>query len=227
MEELNDKNLEQAFREAPEEIVDAIASDEVARWALEIGKNHSLHIDKVGELQSAISLAVLGVVKGDHLLSYITAKLGVPEELGKQLVSDIDEKVFRELRNRMQENDVKESEEEALLSDEPELLPPAPVEEPLDRESILHEVENPTPAVAPAALVEPVPAPELPPPAPSAVPATPIPPPSPEAAVSAPETHIAEHKLSAPFSIPPAERKDADTSIAAVKKPDPYREPIQ
>ena len=234
MIEYTNEQLEQAIAALPEEFQEAIASSFVSEKALEIGKRHNLHIDQLGKMKDITMLALLNLVDTSRFSETLAEELSVSQEEANSLVRDVDAEIFDGLRKLIREETTeKENDTENLLKDEekPEEETPAGTtpaqEEVLNREEVLRGIENLAPAIPPqlsaAELAAPKP-PVIAPATPAAAPKTPevIPP----ATVPTQAGSIPEQKLAAPFNIPATETKKEESSIASIKKMDPYRETV-
>jgi len=215
MIEYTNEQLEQAIAALPEEFQEAIASSFVSEKALEIGKRHNLHIDQLGKMKDITMLALLNLVDTSKFSETLATELSVSPGEALSLVRDVDAEIFDGLRKLIREKTAgKEEGTDSLIAETEKGITP---EEPLNREDVLRGIENPVPASPP-------PAPKI---MPAGLPAElKIPEITSGATPPAPQGSIPEQKLTAPFGIPAAVTAKEESSIASIKKIDPYREPV-
>ncbi|MEK7662310.1 MAG: hypothetical protein AAB355_02325 [Patescibacteria group bacterium] len=232
MIEYTNEQLEQAIAALPEEFRGAIASSFISDKSLEIGRRHNLHIDQLSKMKDITMLALLNLIDTSKFSETLIEELSISLEEASSLVNDVNSEIFEGLRKLIREKTTEEenlgevSSEEAPIS--PMEIAPAAEEkeEKLNRDDVLHGIENPTPAVPSLPVVV------TPQPATINGQSPIIPSGEPAPASSYPLTSnsqtksIPEQKLAAPFGIPASVTSKEENSIASIKKMDPYREPV-
>jgi len=158
-------------------------------------------------------LVMIGLEPAEDFVNNLKSNLNIKEELAAAIANDINELIFDKIRRVMMDN----SEKDTQTS-----------EEKLDKDSILQEIENPTPTFKPS--TEKTEAkdilPEIAPPQ-ALTEYTPT---------VLPKKSIIEQKLTEPTRIPPKEielstrripqTQNTPTSLQKKYTTDPYKEPI-
>lgn len=94
IEELNKK-----YEALPGAIKDVLNSVDVSASIMDIGNKNGLHIDQIGELANVASLALLGAVDSADLVSQVGKKLSIDDDAAKRIVADINNKIFKNIKN--------------------------------------------------------------------------------------------------------------------------------
>ena len=110
------------LKNLPEEFQKAITSPKVYENLIEIGKEFNLHIDQIGELDSETRLLMLGITKPNDYIKNIENRLEISKSDAEKIASEAKEKILLSVRHFMQDNNS---------------------EEPISKEQILDELENP------------------------------------------------------------------------------------
>lgn len=233
------EQLEAAYNALPPDLRSAMDSVEISEKITEIGKKQALHIDQLEELANETSLVMLGLVSPAEYPSRLEKALAIPYEQAVAITAAINTEVMSAIRESLKKLHVNWEK-----TDLPAASEAAPAET-IDRDALLKEIETSSPVVPPS----PAPAPTAVPSfavsvvsVPSSTPSpvamnTPITPVTPvNLPVGAPALPIetpppapsgfAAVKLTGAAEAPPAKTVEKSESIAAIKKTDPYREPI-
>jgi|SRR5271168_751314 len=125
-------NQDNATQNIPPEVLEVLNSETLSAALYDIGEKYKLHIDHIGELGVETRLVLLGNTSPDLFISKIRERLDVSQNVAEQIATDINEKIFIPIREKMK--DIYKTPQQ---------------EEGLDRDQILHEIENPTKAVHP------------------------------------------------------------------------------
>jgi hypothetical protein len=139
-----------------------------------VGTKYGLHVDTMGQVSEAITNMLLGLESPLQFQTELAA-FGIPDGTADAIIQELNENVFKPLRDEVRNTPPEQpEEEEAELVDEPVQIPvavtPAPVPPPL----------TPIPPPQPT-----VPAAEVAPPVPASAP-TPTPTPAPQPAPTRP-----------------------------------------
>jgi len=216
------QKLTEQFKSIPEDVRLAISSVRVADALQQIGEKHNLHIDKVGMLFDETGAVMLGLTHPSDYIKNLTKNLGVDGDMAKSIAFDVNEQIFRPIRESLKKIHRIDDEPQPVppiqpttpttqptvqKKEEREHLEPAPTnktekkkEDVLDKEQILREIEKP------------------------------------ELAVTSKEggEDIIEEKLKGTFKMPRKESEYTEISSEddkkgrdAYKEQDPYREPIE
>ena len=139
MEFTKEQKIE-AYKKLSEKEKDFIASNETTEIYRQIGAKNGLLLDATGKLSDIVFLALVGLIRTSDLDRAISSALGLSQEKTTALLNDVNDMIFRPFRSvLMEESQESESEE-------------AP--EPLSKEDILAEIEDPVPVSQPITVAE-------------------------------------------------------------------------
>lgn len=216
---MDKETIENKFQSLPSDVKAAITSPEIAQKIQDIAKNHQLHIDQSGLLEEEISFVMLGIRHPDEFVNRIEERLNLTTEDAISLAVEVNEQIFLSIRESLEkmhgEDEEAGTETHETYSTSNESVG--------SKESLLAEIENPSPTIHPISAADqtiagPATSREIiSTPAPSAQ--TPI----------VPATNFMAQKLGAAVNTPTP--KIADKVPIPSEKPksytaDPYREPI-
>lgn len=175
MQNYTQQELKERYEKLPEVLKNAMFSADIAAKIFEIGKKHSLTIEKIGLMAEEVGYLILGLTRPTELVSALGEALGVKENQTKEIASDLNRQIFFPLREALKAAHQIEIGEEEIQKGAVEIktppLPPLPKPAPA--------AIPPTPPVTPIPKPTPIPAPPKPAPEESFLPPRPIPPPSP------------------------------------------------
>lgn len=223
MRKITAQEFNERYDALPEELQDAMYSIDTKAAVQEIAAAERLHIDQTGALNYLIALVMLGFIDTDEFAGEVERELKVDKQKADAITKRVNEKIFLPIRELLK----KEAAPQAPAVGTPSVASPMP--EPVDRASILNEIENPVPAApilaapaaSPSASVVPPPTTGAPPTIPSA-PEQPAP-----AAAPSPmreeKRDIVSEKLGGTTSAT-AEEVNVGRNRSSYKV-DPYREP--
>ena len=135
----------EAFEKSPREVRRFIMSDELAEKFDEIGKSNNLLIDKVGVLGDEVILEILGLTSAADFSNRIKQAGIVADSRVDSIVEEVNTKVFLPFRNLLVNKNTENISESMPKKDSA----PEP-----SRDSILAEIENPTPTIHPISAVD-------------------------------------------------------------------------
>lgn len=183
MSNLSDQQIESAYKSAPGPVRALLDSDALPQIISAMGAEFRLHIDVIGKVAENIRNLLIGLISPTQFLGELLAG-GMAEPQARQIMGEVNEKIFKPLQEEMRRNAPSEEALPATSPPPPRYAPPAPPAPP----------PQPTPVVQPAAP-PPLRAPSAPPP----VAATPPPPPRewavPQTAVGPEQGRGAPHHL--------------------------------
>jgi len=104
------------FKVAPEAIRHFVLSDKLKEAVIELAEKHDLRIDDTGNLHNEILLTLIGREKASALYDNLRKRLGLKEDIAKELASDINKEVFEKIRRLMREGSNKVKEEQGADS---------------------------------------------------------------------------------------------------------------
>jgi len=198
LEQLNKK-----FDLLPEDIQSAISSSDVDQKIQNIGRQHNLHIDKMGELSDETGLVMLGFTHPSNFIKNIKGRVGVDENMAREITKEINEQIFKPIKNSL----MKVHETENTITDDKQSETDEQIP---SKEEVLEEIErqptnyNQTTQIAASS----------------------------DQGIKSISKDIIESKLSKPFKIPKEETEHKagetpSTTSGGYKDIDPYREPAE
>lgn len=98
----NNEQIEEKFRSLPETLQNLIVSVKTAEIIREIGQSHKLHIDQIGKLADEIGFVMMGLTRPNDFMYNIGKKLSLSPDLAKEITKEVDEKIFRQIREELQ-----------------------------------------------------------------------------------------------------------------------------
>lgn len=129
--------LEEKFSKLPDEIQDVVLSSDTSEKIEVIGKKYNLLIDKIGLLDDETKYLMLGITQPDKYVESLQKNLSLDQKTAESIAKDINDQVLLAIRESLQK--IQPSQEES-----PEVAQDVPNSE---RDSILHDIENPTPTL--------------------------------------------------------------------------------
>lgn len=124
------KTLKERFKKLPKELQEAILTVDSNEDLKDITEKYNLHIDKSAELMDEVGLTMLGIHNPNNFKENIKDRIGIEDNLAREITADIDEVVFAPIKESL-----KKITEDKNAEDEEE--------ETLEREELLREIENP------------------------------------------------------------------------------------
>ena len=186
------EEIMESYQNLPKDIQDAILSVDTADIIREIGENHKLMIDKIGELADETGLVMLGFTHPSEFIPHLSERLDVDRMLAREIAEEINTKIFFPIRENLKK--IHAMEETQLAEEMPSELKISP-SEPIPETEIPQQTAPAPEPLTPPGLQEISPTPSIPEPAPSETPPTPeiiMPPPAetPVAPTPSPETPL-------------------------------------
>jgi hypothetical protein len=94
--------IKKRFAELPEDVRKAITSVNTVDVILKLGQKHALHIDQTGDLENETSFILLGFEHPSEYVNNISKALNVPEVKARAIAQDVNEQIFRPIRDSLQ-----------------------------------------------------------------------------------------------------------------------------
>jgi len=147
MQEITLEEIQSRFESLPEDLKWAIMATNIDEKLTEIGKNHGLNIDELGQLSLETHMVVLNYTSTDKFEESLKMRLDLPDEKNHNIVLEINEKILKDIKEHLISlSETKEEENEIVPKlDEEKVV----VEEPINSESLTgnkeekeREVEN-------------------------------------------------------------------------------------
>ncbi len=173
MKEYTTGQIQEAFEKLPQKLQQAISSPDIHQKIMDIGNEHRLHIDQIGELVDQIGLVMLGLERSSDFVSTVSSRLSMSSNEARAIADDINTQIFSSIKTDMREMEAKEEaassspasdarknmealEQAGGFSVEPSLASSSADGEELasdtsdvdeaDKGDILADIENPTPS---------------------------------------------------------------------------------
>lgn len=119
MDDNTTKIIKEKFDSLPESIQEAIMSSNYQDALIEVGKKHQLNVEQLGILERETTLVMMGLTPTKNFEAELTRELHVDEIKGRQMVKDINEKVFLHIRDLLKIMNTPAGEEPSV-EEEPE-----------------------------------------------------------------------------------------------------------
>ena len=129
------KTLEEKFKKSPFDTQKVLTSLEVANKVAKIGEDNGLMLDKQSDLFDEISFVLLGLTHPNEFIPHLRKRLGVSDDVVNKIADEINEQVFKEIRESLKK-----------IHDNPSSLESHQEATPQSREEILSDIENPVPS---------------------------------------------------------------------------------
>ncbi|NVN96661.1 hypothetical protein HXX01_00165 [Candidatus Nomurabacteria bacterium] len=94
------------FAKLPDEVKAAINDSSYQATIYEIGNKYALGIDKIGELEDITTKALVGLLKIEEYESTLKSKLGLSDDKNKEMVAELNEKIFKNIKELMKNNPI-------------------------------------------------------------------------------------------------------------------------
>jgi hypothetical protein len=131
------KEIQNQLNTLPKKVRDIISTIDTTGEIVKMKEKHNLMLDQISSLELETVLTMIGLEPAENFVSNLKETLEVDEEKANAIAFDINELIFDKIRKAMMEGDT--SEEKGVGDD-------------LDRDSILNEIENPTPTFRPSTI---------------------------------------------------------------------------
>ena len=145
MKNFTEQEIAQMYDNLPEDLKDAIFSVDTTNLVNEIGKKHTLAIDKIGDLANETGMVMLGVTHPNEFVANLADRLGTDKEKARAIAQEINEQIFKPVRDSLRKiHNMREEGEEK----EQEKISPfgnfqgETFKEKTSREDILKEIEK-------------------------------------------------------------------------------------
>ncbi len=107
------QQINKAFDELPIILSKAISDTDIEKKEIEILNKYKIHLDKLTILSNYITLTLIGVMETKEFEESILKDLDLPRETSLDIIKDVNEMIFLEIRKKMKE----EKEKEGLLKE--------------------------------------------------------------------------------------------------------------
>ena len=114
MHSASEKLIEERLALLPPYIRSALSNINWGAEILAIGKKNGLHVDDMGTLQTETVLVLVGLVHPDEFPHNLAEQLHVPKEKINAIVTDVNEKILKTIRQSLIEFIAQENEKPAI-----------------------------------------------------------------------------------------------------------------
>ncbi|MEK7598861.1 MAG: hypothetical protein AAB474_00180 [Patescibacteria group bacterium] len=85
----------------PQDLRDAVFSEDVADKMMAIGKKYNLAIDKIGELNDETMNVIMGLTHPKNYIANLQKRLGLDAEIIKNLAAETNEQIFAPIKESL------------------------------------------------------------------------------------------------------------------------------
>ena len=132
------------YQQLPINIQKAIEQVDIAKKIQTLGQKYGLHMDQIGLMAEEIDAVIVGETDSQELVDKIESRLSLDTERAITMTTDINIEIFAPLREAVLKLNSEQTEKPSTQSVSPEPT----------RDSILAEIENPTPSIHPISAVD-------------------------------------------------------------------------
>lgn len=112
------KKIQEKFLEAPEDVQEAITSSKVNERLLDLADKYKLQFDEADELTKEMGFLMLGLKPKDNFVKNIEKVTGLEQEKAKELAQEINETIFKDIRDSLRKMHSQDEEDEENLDEE-------------------------------------------------------------------------------------------------------------
>lgn len=133
-----DQNFKNYIETLTPEIKQAIYSIDYPKKIQEVAKNNKLLIDQMAKLEAETTLVMAGVEPLDKFIKNLIDNVGLSSIQAATVAHDVNESIFKEIRESLKNMNDKIAEEDVLVSEQPEISSENPTQE-----QTISAIENP------------------------------------------------------------------------------------
>lgn len=137
-----------AFDSLSRDLKSVITSNTLADNYQKIGSIHKLDLDKVGILADTVTLTILNLLSRNNLVSELSERMNIDKDKASIIAEAVNSEIFLKIR------EILKTEQESETVEHEEVAEESVKNENVDRESILAEIENPTPSIHPISAAD-------------------------------------------------------------------------
>ena len=101
MEIESEKIIEEQVKKLPQEVKDALASENLHNSVVAIGQKHHLHVDQVGLLENEVVLVMMGLVNPVDLPGELVKELAIETTVADSIAGEVSNSIFMPIREAM------------------------------------------------------------------------------------------------------------------------------
>ncbi len=95
------EEYQKIFQSLPEDLREAIVSVNTAEIIQGLGKKYKLHVDKTAILGDEIGLVMFGLTNPKDFMINLKRRLEIPEDMARDLTAEINEQIFKSIRESL------------------------------------------------------------------------------------------------------------------------------
>ena len=144
MKNFTEEQIAQMYDNLPEDLKDVIFGLEMNEIVEKIGRENQLNIEQIGDLANETGMVMLGVTHPNEFIGNLTERLEVDKEKARAIAQEINEQVFKKVRESLRKiHNIREGEEEENQGHQGNPLPQGvALMAEQSREDILKEIEK-------------------------------------------------------------------------------------
>jgi hypothetical protein len=101
--EITLEEIQKKFEGLPEDLKWAIMGANIDDKIIEISKSQGLNLEQMGQLSLEAHMEIFGFTEADKFEESVKKSLNLPDEKTKAIVDAVNEKIFKEIRRKMNE----------------------------------------------------------------------------------------------------------------------------
>ena len=95
------EQLDNMFEKLPDDIQNSMESKETIEFLKQTEKKYNLNLEQTQDLSAEIGLLMFGASSPQHFIENIEKTMRIPEETAKTIASEVNEKVFRPIKESL------------------------------------------------------------------------------------------------------------------------------
>lgn len=132
------EELERRYAALPDDVKNAISSEEVAMQLSAIGEKHGLLEDRVEVLVSETGYVMLGMTHPSAFIQNLTTRMGISRDSAQAIAEEVNQTIFKPVRESLKKI-------HGMSGTATPAASPAPTQT-LKKEDVLREIEDPAKA---------------------------------------------------------------------------------
>lgn len=170
MQKYSTDQYNKIFYSLPKEIQDIVVAYSTTEKLYEIGQTHKLHIDQIGVMNDVAFDVMMGITSTKNMVAELAKELQIPELEASRVAYDIDEQIFKPIKEIMKKvygdgSPMRPKPSYQYVHEEDE----KDIETHTSRANLLKEIEAPEEAQVKKIIINPLPEAKVEPPAEKAV----------------------------------------------------------
>jgi hypothetical protein len=96
-----DEEFDKVFDTLPEDVKEAMTAVNTINIMMGLKTKYNLHIDQLGELSAEVGTLMLGATHPQEFIGKVETGLRIPRETAKLIATEVNEKIFRPVRESL------------------------------------------------------------------------------------------------------------------------------